>query len=34
YEMVLFDGGNTHGDRWKHVFFPAQRLHYFIYEDF
>lgn len=32
YEMVLFDGGNTHGDRWKHVFFPAQRLHLFVYE--
>ena len=23
YEVVLFDGGNTHGERWKHVFFPA-----------
>lgn len=34
YEMVLFDGGNTHGDRWKHVFFPTQRMHHFIYEDF
>lgn len=34
YEMVLFDGGNTHGDRWKHVFFPAQRVHHFLYEDF
>lgn len=33
YEMVLFDGGNTHGDRWKHVFFPAQRVHHFVYED-
>lgn len=33
YEMVLFDGGNTHGDRWKHVFFPAQRMHHFVYED-
>lgn len=32
YEMVLFDGGNTHGDRWKHVFFPAQRAHCFVYE--
>lgn len=32
YEMVLFDGGNTHGDRWKHVFFPAQLLHFFVYE--
>ncbi|MFJ5483763.1 uridylate kinase [Pectobacterium actinidiae] len=34
YEMVLFDGGNTHGDRWKHVFFPRQRVHHFIYEDY
>lgn len=32
YEMVLFDGGNTHGDRWKHVFFPMQRTHHFVYE--
>ncbi len=22
YEMVIFDGGNTSGDTWKHVFFP------------
>jgi hypothetical protein len=34
YEMVLFDGGNTHGDRWKHAFFPAQRAHYFVSENF
>lgn len=33
YEMVLFDGGNKHGDRWKHVFFPPQRMHYFVYEN-
>lgn len=33
YEIVLFDGGNGHGDRWKHVFFPTQRMHYFVYED-
>lgn len=32
YEMVLFDGGNRHGDLWKHLFFPAQRAHAFIYE--
>lgn len=32
YEMVLFDGGNKHGDRWKHVFFPMHRKHYFVCE--
>ena len=32
YEMVVFDGGNTSGDMWKHVFFPRQREHYFVYE--
>lgn len=32
YEMVLFDGGNIDGDCWKHVFFPRQRTHYFVYE--
>src|SRR3546814_15557176 len=32
YEMVVFDGGNTRGDTWKHVFFPRQREHYFVYE--
>ncbi|MCE4352092.1 uridylate kinase, partial [Xanthomonas hortorum pv. cynarae] len=26
-----FDGGNTSGDTWKHVFFPRQREHYFVY---
>ncbi|MGK6944954.1 uridylate kinase [Pseudomonas aeruginosa] len=32
YDMVVFDGGNTSGDAWKHVFFPRQREHYFVYE--
>jgi len=32
YEMVVFDGGSTSGDAWKHVFFPRQREHYFVYE--
>ena len=32
YEMVVFDGGNTSGYTWKHVFFPRQREHYFVYE--
>ena len=32
YEMVVFDGGNTSGDTWKHVFLPRQREHYFVYE--
>jgi hypothetical protein len=29
---VVFDGGNTSGDAWKHIFFPRQRKHYFVYE--
>jgi len=32
YEMVVFDGGNTSGECWKHVFFPRQRTHCFVYE--
>lgn len=32
YEMILFDCGNTSGDTWKHVFFPRQHEHYFVYE--
>ncbi len=32
YEMILFDGGNTSGDLWKHVFFPRQRPHFFVHE--
>ena len=32
YEMVIFDGGNTSGDTWKHVFFPRQLEHYFVYQ--
>lgn len=32
YEMILFDGGNTHGNAWKHVFFPHQIKHFFVDE--
>ena len=31
YEMVMFDSGNTNGDRWKHVFFPRQHTHCFVF---
>jgi hypothetical protein len=31
YELVLFDSGNAHRDRWKHLFFPMQRAHCFVY---
>ena len=24
YEMVVFDGGNTSGYTWRHVFFPRK----------
>lgn len=33
YELVLFDGCNGDGDRWKHLFFPMPRLHYFVHEN-
>ncbi|HAF2412737.1 TPA: uridylate kinase [Salmonella enterica] len=33
YEMVVFDCGNASGGAWKHVFFPQQREHYFVYEN-
>lgn len=32
FEMVLFDGGNTHGDSWKHVFFPRTQQEFFTCE--
>ena len=32
FKYRVFDGGNTSGDTWKHVFFPRQREHYFVYE--
>lgn len=32
FEMILFDGGNTSGDLWKHAFFPHQKRHCFVYE--
>ncbi|VFR27585.1 hypothetical protein BRI6_4648 [plant metagenome] len=32
FEMVVFDGGNISGDSWKHVFFPRQSEHCFVYE--
>lgn len=33
YELVLFDGSHGDGDRWKHLFFPVPRLHYFVHEN-
>lgn len=32
YEMVVFDGGTISGESWKHVFFPRQREHCFVYD--
>jgi hypothetical protein len=31
YDMVVFDGGTLSGDSWKHVFFPRQRTHCFVF---
>lgn len=33
YEMILFDGGNSAGDMWKHTFFPKQLQDYFVDEN-
>lgn len=33
YEAILFDGGNSAGDLWKHVFFPQQCREYFVDEN-
>lgn len=33
YEMILFDGGNSAGDTWKHVFFPKQLQDHFVDEN-
>ena len=33
YEMILFDGGNSAGDTWKHVFFPKQHKDCFVDEN-
>lgn len=34
YEMVLFDGGSRRKQgRWKHVFFPASRVHWFVHDN-
>ena len=32
YEMILFDGGNIHGDQWKHFYFPKQLKQFFLNE--
>lgn len=32
YELVIFDGGNKHGDRWKGVFHPTLLKHVHIDE--
>lgn len=33
YEMILFDGGNSAGDTWKHTFFPKQLKDHFVDEN-
>ena len=32
YEMVLFDGSNSRGEAWKHVFFPYTQQEFFSRE--
>lgn len=33
YEMIIFDGGNTHGDRWKWTFYPQTLDRNFVNEN-
>jgi hypothetical protein len=33
YETILFDGGNSAGDTWKHVFFPLVLQHHLVDEN-
>lgn len=34
YELVLFDGGNSFGDEWTHIFHPRQQEHSFVQANF
>lgn len=33
YELLIFDGGNSHGDCWKEIFHIQQQQHLFIDEN-
>lgn len=33
YEAIIFDGGNTSGDLWKHISFPKMKAHFFVDEN-
>jgi hypothetical protein len=33
YEMLIFDGGNSSGDCWKHIFHIKEKQHFFIDEN-
>jgi hypothetical protein len=30
FEALIFDGGNTAGDAWKHIFLPQERAELFV----
>jgi uridylate kinase len=32
YEIIIFDGGNIHGDLWKSTFYPKTGVSFFINE--
>lgn len=32
-ELILFDGGNIHGDSWKICFYPRQMIQTFVSEN-
>lgn len=33
YDMIIFDGGNSHGDRWKWTFYPQTLDRHFVNEN-
>lgn len=32
YDLIIFDGGNIHGDLWKSVFYPQSGVFHFVDE--
>lgn len=33
FEIVIFDGGNKHGDRWKRVYYMLEKVNHFVKEE-
>jgi len=32
YELIVFDGGNSHSDLWKYAFYPKSGIFHFVDE--